>query len=109
MQQAAASAAAPVSSRMTAQRSVVWVLFLFSGICGLIYEVLWCRHLGLLFGNTVQSMSAVLTAFMAGLALGSYAGGRICHRLKRPMMVYGLLEIAIGIYCAFLPCAFGAE
>ncbi|HLX63939.1 MAG TPA: fused MFS/spermidine synthase [Planctomycetota bacterium] len=95
--------------RISTQRAVVWVLFLFSGICGLIYEVLWCRHLGLLFGNTVQSMSAVLTAFMAGLALGSYVGGRVCHRLKRPMMVYGFLELAIGIYCAFLPWAFGAN
>ena len=95
--------------RIAPQQAVVWVLFLFSGICGLIYEVLWCRHLGLLFGNTVQSMSAVLTAFMGGLALGSYVGGRICHRLKRPMMAYGILELAIGIYCAFLPWAFSAE
>ena len=95
--------------RMPRQQAIVWVLFLFSGICGLIYEVLWCRHLGLLFGNTVQSMSAVLTAFMGGLALGSYVGGRLCHRLKRPMMAYGILELAIGIYCAFLPWAFSAD
>src|SRR5438445_15123 len=83
------------------RHSVVWVPFFFSGVCGLIYEVLWCRHLGLLFGNTVQSMSAVLTAFMAGLALGSYVGGRVCERFKRPMMVYGILELMIGVYCAF--------
>ena len=100
----------PVSlPRIAPQQAIVWVLFLFSGICGLIYEVLWCRHLGLIFGNTVQSMSAVLTAFMAGLALGSYVGGRVCHRLTRPMMAYGILELAIGIYCAFLPWAFSAE
>lgn len=95
--------------KIAPQQAIVWALFLFSGICGLIYEVLWCRHLGLLFGNTVESMSAVLTAFMSGLALGSYVGGRICHRLKRPMMAYGILELAIGIYCAFLPWAFSAE
>lgn len=97
------------STKVSSQRAIVWVLFLFSGVCGLIYEVLWCRYLGLLFGNTVQSMSAVLTAFMAGLALGSYVGGRVCDRLKRPMMVYGILEILIGLYCALLPWAFGSE
>lgn len=96
-----------VSTKTPVPQAIVWVLFLFSGICGLIYEVLWCRHLGLLFGNTVQSMSAVLTAFMAGLALGSYVGGRLSHRLKRPMMAYGVLELSIGIYCAFLPWLLG--
>lgn len=96
-------------AKISGQRAIVWVLFLFSGVCGLIYEVLWCRHLGLLFGNTVESMSAVLTAFMSGLALGSYVGGRVCDRLKRPMMVYGILEILIGLYCALLPWALGPE
>src|SRR5947209_1865023 len=86
-----------------ALRSVIFILFFLSGGCGLIYEVLWCRQLGLIFGNTVQSLSAVLTAFMAGLALGSYLAGRLCHRLKHPLLVYGLLELFIGIYCAALP------
>src|SRR5579862_641893 len=88
---------------------IVWVLFLISGACGLIYEVLWCRQLGLLFGNTVQSLSAVLSAFMGGLALGSYCAGRVCHRLKRPLVAYGLLELLIGLYCAALPWAFGTH
>ena len=85
------------------QYLLVWLLFLVSGACGLIYEVLWCRHLGLIFGNTVQSLSAVLTAFMGGLALGSFSAGRICHRLRRPLFVYGILELLIGLYCAALP------
>ena len=84
-------------------RVIVFALFFCSGACGLIYEVLWCRQLGLIFGNTVQSLSAVLTAFMAGLALGSYAAGRVAHRLKRPLLVYGVLELFIGLYCAALP------
>ena len=88
---------------MDPQRAIVWILFLLSGACGLIYEVLWCRHLGLIFGNTVQSLSAVLTAFMGGLALGSYIGGRLSHRFQRPLMVYGILELLIGVYCAALP------
>jgi spermidine synthase len=84
-------------------RAIVWALFLLSGACGLIYEVLWCRQLGLIFGNTVHSLSAVLTAFMGGLALGSFVAGRLCHRLRRPLLVYGVLEVLIGVYCAALP------
>ncbi len=87
-------------------RIVVFALFFVSGGCGLIYEVLWCRQLGLIFGNTVQSLSAVLTAFMAGLALGSYVAGRIAHRIKRPLLAYGFLELLIGTYCAALPWLF---
>lgn len=86
---------------------LVWVLFVFSGACGLIYEVLWCRQLGLLFGNTAHSLSTVLTAFMGGLAIGSFVAGRLAHKVRRPFMVYGVLEVAIGVYCALLPMLFG--
>ena len=98
----AASAALATRTLHTA----TFVLFFLSGACGLVYEVLWCRQLGLIFGNTVQSLSAVLTAFMAGLALGSYLAGRLCHRLKRPLLAYGILELCIGAYCAALPWLF---
>ncbi|HYG77009.1 MAG TPA: fused MFS/spermidine synthase [Planctomycetota bacterium] len=91
----------------TARRTfIVFGLFLISGACGLIYEVLWSKQLGLIFGNTVQSLSAVLTAFMGGLALGSYLGGRFVSRIKRPLLAYGVLEIIIGVYCALLPWVF---
>jgi spermidine synthase len=98
-----------LASGITSQHVLVWGLFLVSGACGLIYEVLWTRQLGLIFGNTAHSLSAVLTAFMAGLALGSYAAGRLCHRLQRPLLVYGVLELAIGAYCAMLPWLFSDQ
>lgn len=95
---------------MTANVFIIWVLFFFSGACGLIYEVVWTHDLSLIFGNTVYSLSAVLTAFMGGLALGSFWAGRKTDRMKRPLRVYGLLEIFIGLYCVFLPVLFdGAE
>lgn len=88
---------------------VVWIFFFLSGACGLIYEVLWCRQLGLLFGNTAHSLSAVLVAFMGGLALGSFFAGRYAHRIQRPFLLYGILEIIIGAYCAILPLLFGND
>jgi predicted membrane-bound spermidine synthase len=45
--------------------------FFLSGATGLVYEVLWIRMLGLVFGHTVFAVTTVLTAFMAGLGLGS--------------------------------------
>jgi len=67
------------------------------------YEVVWSRLLGLVFGNTVYAISIVLAAFMGGLALGSYLGGRWADRLRRPLFAYGLLEVGIGAYGLLSP------
>tara|TARA_B100001123_G_scaffold16010_1_gene18125 strand:+ start:600 stop:3512 length:2913 start_codon:yes stop_codon:yes gene_type:complete len=54
-------------------------------------------------GNTQYSIATVLTAFMGGLALGSFAGGKIIDREFNPLAAYALLEAGIGIYCLLLP------
>lgn len=54
-------------------------------------------------GNTHYSIATVLTAFMGGLALGSYAGGKIIDRFFNPLALYALLEGAIGFYCLAIP------
>ncbi|HKY31584.1 MAG TPA: fused MFS/spermidine synthase, partial [Candidatus Polarisedimenticolia bacterium] len=84
--------------------SAVIVLFIVSGAAGLIYEVIWLRSLTLVFGKTVHAASAVLAAFMAGLALGSAGGGRLVDRSGRdPLRLYALLEAGIGIWALSLP------
>ena len=42
-----------------------------SGAAALVYEVVWLRMLGLVVGHAVDALTAVLAAFMAGLALGA--------------------------------------
>lgn len=84
-------------------KGIVLSCFFISGISGLIYEVVWNRLLGLVFGNTVFATSTVLTAYMAGLALGSFIGGRYADRIKRALSVYAYLEIGIGAYCLIIP------
>jgi len=54
---------------------VLLLMFFLSGAAGLIYEVVWTRWLTLVFGTTVYAYSIVLSAFMAGLALGSLSPG----------------------------------
>ena len=41
------------------------LLFVLSGAAGLIYEVVWARQLVLVFGNTSQAVSTILTGFFA--------------------------------------------
>ena len=54
------------------RRYLLLVLFFLSGISGLIYEVAWVRQASLTFGVSVYAYSAVLAAYMGGMALGSY-------------------------------------
>ncbi len=98
------AATATATSREIRQiSSAVIVCFLVSGAVGLIYEILWIRLLGLVFGHTVFAITTVLASFMGGLGLGSYLFGRIADRSRRLLTFYGLLEIGIGVYCFLLP------
>ena len=82
---------------------LVLFAFVISGACGLIHEVAWTRLLRLVMGNTTYSITTVLTAFMGGLALGSYLGGRIIDRRNDPLRIFAILEGCIAIYCFLLP------
>ena len=85
---------------------LIGVCFVFSGATGLIYEVLWARMLGLVFGATTLAVSTVLAAFMGGLALGSALAGRLAGRIRKPLSTYGWIEIAIGVYALLVPFLF---
>lgn len=74
------------------------VLLFFSGATALVYQVLWLRLLGLVFGVTVYAASTVLASFMAGLGLGSLLGGRLADRLSRPLWGYGVAEVLVGLF-----------
>ena len=62
-------------------RAPLLLLFVLSGAAGLIYEVVWARQLVLVFGNTSQAVSTILTGFFGGLAIGGFFGGRIADRV----------------------------
>ena len=79
------------------------ILFFFSGACSLIYEVVWSRMLTVIFGTTLFATSTVLSAFMAGLALGSFIFGRWIDRIERPLRVFALLEGGIGFFALLFP------
>ena len=99
-----AAQVAPVPS--VEERQIIRAIlacFFLSGATGLVYEVIWTRMLGLVFGHTVYAVSTVLAAFMGGLAAGSILFGRLADRSHHPIRLYGLLEGGIGLYCLATP------
>ncbi len=96
----------PTHSYSSRTLRLVAACFFLSGATGLIYEVLWARMLGLVFGATTLAVSTVLAAFMGGLALGSALSGRTGARVRRPVRAYGLLEIGIALYALAVPFLF---
>ncbi len=75
----------------------VLVLFFGSGCTSLIYQVLWMRELGLLFGNTAHAAAVALTAFFIGLAIGGYVWGKRAEKLNNPLRTYGILELGVSL------------
>ena len=82
---------------------MIWfsVFFFLSGLCSIVYELVWLRLAMARFGVTTPLVSIVLSVFMAGLGAGSWIAGvamrRYGDRLKpAPLRLYGLIELAIG-------------
>ncbi|MBL9008679.1 MAG: fused MFS/spermidine synthase [Myxococcales bacterium] len=91
---------------------LVFLCFFFSGASGLLFEVLWTRELGLVFGSTTLAISTVLSVYMGGLALGSLIGGRLCDRRgaaelpwlsRRPLLTYAAVEAGVGLFALAVP------
>ncbi|MGR9046584.1 MAG: fused MFS/spermidine synthase, partial [Gammaproteobacteria bacterium] len=76
--------------------SVLILLFFLSGMAALIYEVLWLKELGLLFGNTSQAMASTLAAFFLGLAAGGYYWGQKAAVWPNRLKTYACLELAVA-------------
>jgi spermidine synthase len=95
--------AASETRRRGAPLAPLLLLFFLSGASALIYQVLWMRLLALVFGVTVHAASTVLAAFMAGLAFGSAAAGRLADRVRRPLRAFALAEALVAVAALATP------
>lgn len=84
-------------------KKIIIVLFFLSGICSLIYEVVWQRMLTLCLGITTYSTTVILATYLGGLALGSWWFGRLADKTPKPLRLYAFLEIGIGVFAFFFP------
>src|SRR6187200_107870 len=89
------------------QRSLVLAIFVLSGAAGLVYEIVWSRQLVLVFGNTTQAVSTILTGFFGGMAIGAAVGGRVADRVSSPLRLYGILELVLVVVVLVTPLTFG--
>jgi len=83
--------------------------FFLSGLAALIYETAWTREFAFVFGTSELAVATVLAAYMGGLATGAAVAGRIAHRLTRPVLAYGLLELGIAIAALAVPLGIAAS
>lgn len=77
--------------------------FVLSGCAALLYQTAWTRELSFVFGTSELAVAAVLAAYMGGLALGSAVAARLAPRLRRPVLAYGWLELAIAASALAVP------
>jgi spermidine synthase len=76
---------------------VICCVFFLSGCAALVFETLWFRVAATVLGSSVWSATAVLSAFMGGLAIGNGLMARFGHRVKNPLSFYLMVEVAIGL------------
>src|SRR5256885_5596926 len=81
----------------------VSLLLFGSGFSALVYQTAWQRMLRLVFGASTAASSAVLAIFLGGLGLGGYLIGRRAELSAKPLLLYGHLEIGVGITAALTP------
>ncbi len=83
---------------------MMYVLFFLSGFTSLIFQVLWLRGFSLILGSTIYAMACVVTAFMMGLAVGSYGVSQLLERVPKSvkwgLCLYGIAELIIGVSAA---------
>ena len=73
------------------------LLFVGSGVCALIYEVVWFQLLELVIGSSAISLGVLLATFMGGMCIGSLALPRLASRTRHPLQLYAMLELSIGV------------
>lgn len=81
----------------------VLLCFALSGFAALVYQTAWLRQFSVVFGTSELAVATVVAAHMGGLALGAAVGGRFIDAVRRPVLVYGLLELGIALGALLVP------
>jgi spermidine synthase len=68
-----------------------------SGFSALVYQLIWVRLLGLVFGVSSFAVATVVAVFLLGLGLGSYVFGKWSERSTNPLRTYMYVELGIAV------------
>ena len=76
---------------------------LVSGATAFVYEVLWTRLLAHVLGGSLYAFTTMLATFLAGIALGGFAAGRLAIGRERAALAFaatqvGIAALSMGVY-----------
>lgn len=74
------------------------LVFFFSGMSSLVYQIVWQRLLTIHYGVGAVSITLIVTVYMLGLGLGAVLGGLIAARVRRRLAAYLSIELALGAF-----------
>jgi len=77
-------------------RRMVLAAIFISGFTALAYEVIWTRQLILYLYVSIYAFSAMLSVFLMGVGTGSLVINFYINKLKTPLFLFGILELAVG-------------
>jgi spermidine synthase len=83
--------------------SLVILCFTLSGFAALLYQTAWMRLFAIAFGTSEVAIAVVLAGYMGGLAVGAALAARYIALIRRPVLVYGLLEGGIALTALAMP------
>jgi len=85
---------------------IILLLYFFSGLASLAYEVLWVKMLSLQFGVSIFGVVITVAAFMLGLGGGSLLGTRMLHYISKPLRLFAIIELAVALISLSIPYLF---
>ena len=78
-----------------------------SGLTSFAYEIYWTRSLVFVLGNSTYALTTMLTAFIAGIALGGYLARLVVDRVADRVALFGWIQVLIAVSSAVaLPVLF---
>ncbi|NGX17169.1 fused MFS/spermidine synthase [Wenzhouxiangella sp. XN24] len=80
----------------TLSNRLLFAAIFISGFSALIYQLIWVRLLGLVFGVSSFAVATVVAVFLLGLGLGGYVFGRWSERTRDPLRIYLYVELGIA-------------
>jgi len=78
-------------------RLAVLIAFGLSGFAAMVYQIAWTRALVMCVGSSTYAFTCILSAFIFGLAIGSLAIAHWVDRLRQPVLIVGVLQLAIAM------------
>jgi spermidine synthase len=94
-----------VADQSVSRQTLRWVLLALaiSGFCAMAYQVLWTRLLILIIDNSVYSFTIILSAFLGGMALGSFINALPALRGNSAVLLFAVVEIGIALSAYAFP------